>query len=314
MLSRLAIIPRRMAKSAPAKSIFAAAAPCQSLMQQRAMSGGAAPRRFMDPLAETPPDRAIFPREGPTLNYALNWSLCYDGVAPRKDVYYNGSWSKASPPKKGAKAEAAIEIEDLFGDFQEDPSYTEVVAFLEDQDDLYVWDGGVATCREDEITVRIISNQEVPVADLITKVPKIRDEDFGNHKRSIVVLYAVNSQMETYCRTTLNDELLGHLPEEGEPALRLFGSMSPQELWGVEENQGTCVVSAPTFSVATCQAAIAEIASMDRMMGKDVRYAASCTDNIRILEKIPGSEDREINLGGAVKVDTMYPTDVDGKC
>jgi hypothetical protein len=308
MLSRLVIIPRRLAQHAPTKTIFAAAS-ASSLIQQRAMSGGAAPRRFMDPLSETPPDRAIFPREGPTLNYALNWSLCYDGVAPRKDVYYNGSWTKSSG--EGAKA---MEIGELFGDFQEDPAYMDVVEFLEDQDDLYVWDGGVATCREDELTVRIISNQYVPVVDLITKMPKIRDADFGKHRRSIVVLYAINRQMGTYCSTTLNDELLGHLPGEGEPGLRLFGTMTPQELWGVQENQGTCVVSAPTFCVKTCQAAIAEIASMDRMMGKDVQYAASCTDNIRILEKVPGSEDREINFGGAVRIDTKYPSDVDGKC
>jgi len=272
------------------------------------MSGGMAPRRFMDPLAETPPDKAVFPREGPTLNYALNWSLCYDGVAPRKDVYYNGSWSKASD-----ESGSPIPLTEMYGDFQEDPAYTNVVEFLEDQDDLYVWDGGVATCREDELSVRIICNQEVPVGDLITRMPKIKDEAFGKHKRAIVVMYAVNTEMDTYCKTTLNDELLGHLPGKGEPALRLFGVMTPQELWGVEENQGTCVVSAPTFSVETCQAAIAELASMDRMIGSDVRYTTSCTDNIRILEKVPGGE-REVNLGGAVPIDTLYPNDVDGKC
>lgn len=306
MLSRMAIVPRRLAKGHSAKSIFGPAS--QTVLQQRTMSGGNAPRRFLDPLSETPPDKAVFPREGPTLNYALNWSLCYDGVAPRKDVYYNGSWTKHS-----GESGPLIPTEDMYGDFQEDPAYTNVVEFLEEQDDLYVWDGGVATCREDELTVRIICNQEVGVADLITRIPKIRNEDFGTHKRSIVVLYAVNSEMDTYCKTVLNNELLGHLPEEGDSPLRLFGTLTPQALWGVEENQGTCVVSAPTFSVETCQAAIAELASLDRMMGYDVKYAATCTDNIRILEKVPGGE-REVNLGGAVPVGVTRPSDVDGRC
>merc|ERR1711938_291011 len=62
-------------------------------------------------------DSVQFPREGPGLDYALNWSLCGDGVVPSKHAYRITKVQTADqllggPPTAPAGAGAAAAVED----------------------------------------------------------------------------------------------------------------------------------------------------------------------------------------------------------
>ena len=95
-------------------------------------------------------DSVQFPREGPGLDYALNWSLCGDGVVPSKLAYRITKVQTAEqllggPPKAPAgagAAAAAVDDDDAFDD-----AFDEAATALEATDALYVAEGDAPGTR-----------------------------------------------------------------------------------------------------------------------------------------------------------------------
>ncbi|KAG0617381.1 hypothetical protein M758_5G185700 [Ceratodon purpureus] len=110
----------------------------------------------------------VFPREGPGVNYALNWALCAKGVAPKGEAFRNLRESElrnlnaAIPePKKtttvyargsysaGATAISKPHFNRL---------YKEVTASLTSSQKLYVHDGAIGSSPRSDAKVRTISD------------------------------------------------------------------------------------------------------------------------------------------------------------
>ena len=95
-------------------------------------------------------DSVQFPREGPGLDYALNWSLCGDGVVPSKLAYRITKVQTAEqllggPPEAPAgagAAAAAVDDDDAFDD-----AFDEAATALEAADALYVAEGDAPGTR-----------------------------------------------------------------------------------------------------------------------------------------------------------------------
>ncbi|XP_024399305.1 uncharacterized protein [Physcomitrium patens] len=110
----------------------------------------------------------IFPREGPGVNYALNWALCAKGIAPKGEAYRNlrGSELKklnASIPKpssttkvyaRGSYTAGATDISKA----QFNRLFKEVTAFLANSQKIYVHDGAVGSSPLSDAKVRTISD------------------------------------------------------------------------------------------------------------------------------------------------------------
>ena len=89
-------------------------------------------------------DSVQFPREGPGLDYALNWSLCGDGVVPSKLAYRIRKVQTAEqllggPPTAPA---GAVDDDDAFDD-----AFDEAATALEAADALYVAEGDAPGTR-----------------------------------------------------------------------------------------------------------------------------------------------------------------------
>ena len=95
-------------------------------------------------------DSVQFPREGPGLDYALNWSLCGDGVVPSKLAYRITKVQTAEqllggPPKAPAgagSAAAVVDDDDAFDD-----AFDEAATALEAADALFVAEGDAPGTR-----------------------------------------------------------------------------------------------------------------------------------------------------------------------
>ena len=95
-------------------------------------------------------DSVQFPREGPGLDYALNWSLCGDGVVPSKLAYRITKVQTAEqllggPPEAPAgagSAAAVVDDDDAFDD-----AFDEAATALEAADALYVAEGDAPGTR-----------------------------------------------------------------------------------------------------------------------------------------------------------------------
>ena len=95
-------------------------------------------------------DSVQFPREGPGLDYALNWSLCGDGVVPSKLAYRITKVQTAEqllggPPEAPAgagSAAAAVDDDDAFDD-----AFDEAATALEAADALFVAEGDAPGTR-----------------------------------------------------------------------------------------------------------------------------------------------------------------------
>ena len=95
-------------------------------------------------------DSVQFPREGPGLDYALNWSLCGDGVVPSKHAYRITKVQTAEqllggPPAAPAGAGAAAAVVDDDDAF--DDAFDEAATALEAADALYVAEGDAPGTR-----------------------------------------------------------------------------------------------------------------------------------------------------------------------
>ena len=95
-------------------------------------------------------DSVQFPREGPGLDYALNWSLCGDGVVPSKLAYRITKVQTAEqllggPPTAPAGAGAAAAVVDDDDAF--DDAFDEAATALEAADALYVAEGDAPGTR-----------------------------------------------------------------------------------------------------------------------------------------------------------------------
>ena len=95
-------------------------------------------------------DSVQFPREGPGLDYALNWSLCGDGVVPSKLAYRITKVQTAEqllggPPEVPAGAGAAAAVVDDDDAF--DDAFDEAATALEAADALYVAEGDAPGTR-----------------------------------------------------------------------------------------------------------------------------------------------------------------------
>ena len=95
-------------------------------------------------------DSVQFPREGPGLDYALNWSLCGDGVVPSKLAYRITKVQTAEqllggPPEAPAGAGAAAAVVDDDDAF--DDAFDEAATALEAADALYVAEGDAPGTR-----------------------------------------------------------------------------------------------------------------------------------------------------------------------
>ena len=95
-------------------------------------------------------DSVQFPREGPGLDYALNWSLCGDGVVPSKLAYRITKVQTAEqllggPPEAPAGAGAAAAAADDDDAF--DDAFDEAATALEAADALYVAEGDAPGTR-----------------------------------------------------------------------------------------------------------------------------------------------------------------------
>ena len=95
-------------------------------------------------------DSVQFPREGPGLDYALNWSLCGDGVVPSKLAYRITKVQTAeqllggppTAPAGAGAAAAAVDDDDAFDD-----AFDEAATALEAADALYVAEGDAPGTR-----------------------------------------------------------------------------------------------------------------------------------------------------------------------
>ena len=95
-------------------------------------------------------DSVQFPREGPGLDYALNWSLCGDGVVPSKLAYRITKVQTAEqllggPPEAptgAGSAAAVVDDDDAFDD-----AFDEAATALEAADALYVAEGDAPGTR-----------------------------------------------------------------------------------------------------------------------------------------------------------------------
>ena len=95
-------------------------------------------------------DSVQFPREGPGLDYALNWSLCGDGVVPSKLAYRITKVQTAEqllggPPEAPAgagSAAAVVDDDDAFDD-----AFDEAATALEAADALFVAEGDAPGTR-----------------------------------------------------------------------------------------------------------------------------------------------------------------------
>ena len=95
-------------------------------------------------------DSVQFPREGPGLDYALNWSLCGDGVVPSKLAYRITKVQTAeqllggppTAPAGAGSAAAAVDDDDAFDD-----AFDEAATALEAADALYVAEGDAPGTR-----------------------------------------------------------------------------------------------------------------------------------------------------------------------
>ena len=95
-------------------------------------------------------DSVQFPREGPGLDYALNWSLCGDGVVPGKHAYRITKVQTAEqllggPPEAptgAGSAAAVVDDDDAFDD-----AFDEAATALEAADALYVAEGDAPGTR-----------------------------------------------------------------------------------------------------------------------------------------------------------------------
>ena len=95
-------------------------------------------------------DSVQFPREGPGLDYALNWSLCGDGVVPSKLAYRITKvqtaeqllGGPAEAPAGAGSAAAVVDDDDAFDD-----AFDEAATALEAADALYVAEGDAPGTR-----------------------------------------------------------------------------------------------------------------------------------------------------------------------
>ncbi len=95
-------------------------------------------------------DSVQFPREGPGLDYALNWSLCGDGVVPSKLAYRITKVQTAeqllggppTAPAGAGAAAAAVDDDDAFDD-----AFDAAATALEAADALYVAEGDAPGTR-----------------------------------------------------------------------------------------------------------------------------------------------------------------------
>ena len=95
-------------------------------------------------------DSVQFPREGPGLDYALNWSLCGDGVVPSKLAYRITKVQTAdqllggppTAPAGAGSAAAVVDDDDAFDD-----AFDEAATALEAADALYVAEGDAPGTR-----------------------------------------------------------------------------------------------------------------------------------------------------------------------
>ena len=92
----------------------------------------------------------MFPREGPGRDYALNWSLCGDGVVPTKLAYRLTKVQTAEkllggPATKPAGAGAAAQTVDDDDAF--DDAFDDAATALEAADALYVAEGDAPGTR-----------------------------------------------------------------------------------------------------------------------------------------------------------------------
>ena len=92
-------------------------------------------------------DSVQFPREGPGLDYALNWSLCGDGVVPSKLAYRITKVQTAEqllggPPEAPAGAGAAAAAVD-----DDEDAFDAAATALEAADALYVAEGDAPGTR-----------------------------------------------------------------------------------------------------------------------------------------------------------------------
>ena len=95
-------------------------------------------------------DSVQFPREGPGLDYALNWSLCGDGVVPSKLAYRITKvqtaeqllGGPAEAPAGAGSAAAVVDDDDAFDD-----AFDEAATALEAADALFVAEGDAPGTR-----------------------------------------------------------------------------------------------------------------------------------------------------------------------
>ena len=94
-------------------------------------------------------EHVVFPREGPGLDYALNWSLNGDGITPSAQAFRLTKASAAAkllgkaPPAPAGKGAAAAEA----GDAAFDASFDAAAVALEAAQTLYVAEGDAPATR-----------------------------------------------------------------------------------------------------------------------------------------------------------------------
>jgi len=132
---------------------------------------GSAPLCAAEPATATAteqPPQIVFPREGPGMNYALNWALCAKGVTPKGEAYRNLREAElkklnASIPEvkattsvyaRGSYMVGATEISKP----QFKRLFKEVTSYLTSSEKLYVHDGAVGSSPLFDVKVRTISD------------------------------------------------------------------------------------------------------------------------------------------------------------
>lgn len=204
MLARTTVAALRSARHAPSLNAVRTAVRAPSAL--RSMSLAAVPYE------ESDPDFVTYPREGPGLNYDLNWSLADDDVTPRGLAFRNardtqlfmhtsGSVDKATKvvDSQVKDVDAPLFCTDEFEGFsvadidEFEGRFTTLKESLMFQDQLFVEDGAVGSDRASEIRVRVISDNADYALFFRNMLVRVPLKDPQTIPRPLTVYIASNS-------------------------------------------------------------------------------------------------------------------------
>ncbi|CAK9256200.1 unnamed protein product [Sphagnum jensenii] len=177
----------------------------------------------------------IFPREGPGVNYALNWALASKGVSPQGDAYRNLKEKElkkhnaaipgsASPAKIYARGTYSVGAADI-SKAQFNDIFKEVTAHLSSAAKLYVHDGAVGSSPSVDVKVRTISDSS-SAALILQRILDPAPTRVVSHDAFPLTVYVASNYSPT------DHERLGMVSEGKGGSIVIDYDRSTMILWG----------------------------------------------------------------------------------